>query len=129
MALPSSGQLAFSAIRQELTIAGYVGSYSLDAMSGMAGKFAPHATSEFYGYSSAPAETMDNFFGFYNVFYNGYNYTCTEQIIVGYSSLGKYYEGSGFSSPLNGYYGDETGIVYYYSNGYRYWSNGMCNFW
>ena len=48
MALPSSGQLSFSAIATEL---GAAGALSLRGMSALAGKSTPDAVSEFYGYS------------------------------------------------------------------------------
>lgn len=128
MALPSTGALAFSAIRQELTLAGYVGSYSLNAFDGMAfGGATPNYTSEFYGYSAAPAETIE----WYDWFSQTYNYgyfPCGEQILVGYSSLGRYYNGGDFNQPLDGYYGDSSGHVFYFSNGYKQWGAGWCEY-
>jgi hypothetical protein len=59
MALPSSGQLTFSAIATELGIAGY--SYigvDLRDMSSDAGFSTPDAISEFYGYSNVYTETQ-----------------------------------------------------------------------
>jgi hypothetical protein len=49
MALPSSGQLSFSAIAGELGVS--LSNVSLRSMSSTAGKSTPDAVSEFYGYS------------------------------------------------------------------------------
>lgn len=51
MALQSSGTIRITEIRSELGS----NSYSLTCLSGLAGKAAPHAMSEFYGYSAIPA--------------------------------------------------------------------------
>jgi hypothetical protein len=50
MALPSSGQLSFSAIAGELGVS--LSNVSLRSMSSTAGKSTPDAVSEFYGYSA-----------------------------------------------------------------------------
>lgn len=67
MALPSSGQLTFSAIATELGIAGY--SYNGVDMRGMssdAGFSTPDSISEFYGYSNAYTETQTVTVGYFN---------------------------------------------------------------
>jgi hypothetical protein len=50
MALPSSGQLSFSAIAGELGVS--LSNVSLRSMSSTAGKSTPDAVSEFYGYGA-----------------------------------------------------------------------------
>jgi hypothetical protein len=54
MALPSSGPLSISAIRnEEVNVGGFASSYSLRQLSANAGKSSPDSISEFYGYSAA----------------------------------------------------------------------------
>jgi len=54
MALPSSGPLSISAIRnEEVNNGGFASSYSLRTLSSQAGKSTPDSISEFYGYSAA----------------------------------------------------------------------------
>ncbi len=65
MALPSTGQLSFSAIATEL---GVSTPYSLRSMSSLAGKSTPDSVGEFYGYSAAPATALLTIYGdFYQV--------------------------------------------------------------
>lgn len=72
MALPSSGQLAFSAMATELGVAGAL---SLRGMSSLAGKSTPDSVGEFYGYSAAPATALLTIYGdFYGVPYVGDNF-------------------------------------------------------
>ena len=53
MALPSSGPLSISAIRnEEVNNGGFASSYSLRQLSSNAGKSTPDSISEFYGYSA-----------------------------------------------------------------------------
>jgi hypothetical protein len=59
MALPSTGQLSFSAIATEL---GVSTPYSLRSMSSLAGKSTPDSVGEFYGYSAAPATVTLNIY-------------------------------------------------------------------
>lgn len=67
MALPSSGQLTFSAIAIELGISGYqyIGC-DLRGMSSDAGFSTPDAISEFYGYSNVYTETQTVTVGYFN---------------------------------------------------------------
>jgi hypothetical protein len=54
MALPSSGPLSISAIRnEEVNNGGFASSYSLRQLSSNAGKSTPDSISEFYGYSAS----------------------------------------------------------------------------
>jgi hypothetical protein len=54
MALPSSGPLSISAIRNEqVNVGGFASSYSLRQLSANAGKSSPDAISEFYGYDAS----------------------------------------------------------------------------
>jgi hypothetical protein len=54
MALPSSGQLSISQIRNEqVNNGGFASSYSLRQLSANAGKSTPDAISEFYGYAAS----------------------------------------------------------------------------
>jgi hypothetical protein len=129
MALPSSGSLAFSQIRQELTINGYVGSYSLQGFDHMAfGGYAPYQVSEFFGYSAAPAESIQYYIPMYETWFMGYGYACSNWIQVGVSNLGKHYLWGGLGSPLNGNYADESGHVMMYSNGDSTYGQGWCEF-
>jgi hypothetical protein len=58
MALPSSGPLSISAIRnEEVNVGGLPSSYSLRTLSSQAGKSTPDSISEFYGYSAATIVT------------------------------------------------------------------------
>jgi hypothetical protein len=58
MALPSSGPLSISAIRNEqVNNGGFASSYSLRQLSANAGKSSPDAISEFYGYAANPIPT------------------------------------------------------------------------
>jgi len=67
MALPSSGQLTFSAIATELGIAGYQSNGAdLRGMSSDAGFSTPDNISEFYGYSNAYTETQTVTVGYFN---------------------------------------------------------------
>lgn len=69
MALPSSGQLSISQIRNEqVNNGGFASSYSLRQLSNNAGKSTPDAISEFYGYNACPA---------YGTYYNSYCEGCT----------------------------------------------------
>jgi hypothetical protein len=53
MALPSSGPLSISAIRnEEVNVGGMTSTYSLRQLSSQAGKSTPDSISEFYGYSA-----------------------------------------------------------------------------
>lgn len=56
MALPSSGPLSISQIRnEEVNNGGFASTYSLRQLSANAGKSTPDAISEFYGYNACPA--------------------------------------------------------------------------
>jgi hypothetical protein len=58
MALPSSGPLSLSAIRnEEVNVGGLSSTYSLRTLSSQAGKSTPDSISEFYGYSAATIVT------------------------------------------------------------------------
>lgn len=58
MALPSSGPLSISAIRNEqVNVGGLPSTYSLRQLSSQAGKSTPDAMSEFYGYAASPIPT------------------------------------------------------------------------
>ena len=58
MALPSSGPLSISAIRnEEVNVGGLPSTYSLRQLSSQAGKSTPDSISEFYGYSAATLVT------------------------------------------------------------------------
>jgi hypothetical protein len=58
MALPSSGPLSISAIRnEEVNVGGLPSTYSLRTLSSQAGKSTPDSISEFYGYSAATLVT------------------------------------------------------------------------
>lgn len=58
MALPSSGPLSISAIRnEEVNVGGLPSTYSLRQLSAQAGKSTPDSISEFYGYSASPIIT------------------------------------------------------------------------
>jgi hypothetical protein len=58
MALPSSGPLSLSAIRnEEVNVGGLSSTYSLRTLSSQAGKSTPDSISEFYGYSASPIIT------------------------------------------------------------------------
>ena len=73
MALPSSGQLTFSAIAAELGLSTSPG-VDLRGMSSDAGFSTPDAISEFYGYSNAYTETQTVTVG---TFYDGTAYVPT----------------------------------------------------
>lgn len=93
MALPSSGQLSFSAIAGEL---GAGSPYSLRSMSNTAGKSTPDSVSEFYGYSAAITYT----------YYTNYalNDPCDFSYFDIYSgSDGKYYVDLGTYSLMYNY--------------------------
>jgi hypothetical protein len=74
MALPSSGQLSISQIRNEqVNNGGYASSYSLRQLSINAGFSTPDAISDFYGYSAATnvfiSVHIPSYMGCYNYYY------------------------------------------------------------
>ena len=91
MALPSTGQLAFSAIATELGVAGAL---SLRGMSSLAGKSTPDSVGEFYGYSAGPATALLTIQGdFYAVPYVGDNFIqitdlATDTLVYEYFATG-----------------------------------------
>jgi hypothetical protein len=68
MALPSSGQLSFSAIYNEQVNGGCYegGAYSLREFSANAGFSTPDAVSEFYGYSCVTTYSLTLYYNFYS---------------------------------------------------------------
>ena len=59
MALPSSGPLSISQIRdEEVNNGGFASSYSLRQLSANAGKSTPDSISEFYGYAAGDADFL-----------------------------------------------------------------------
>ena len=85
MALPSSGQLSFSAIAGELTVS--LSNVSLRSMSNTAGKSTPDAVSEFYGYGVVTYTYYATW-----VLNDPCDYTYLDIV---YGSDGKYYVDSG----------------------------------
>lgn len=128
MALQSSGPISISQINAEVTA---TDSTSLTTLSTSVGKSAPHAMSEFYGYSACPS---------YGTFYTSY---CS-----GYSLYYRYHDGScgfydvfqygnaaecGYSAPTCYYfYASYDGYFDYYDcNGtwtseYFWYGRGVC---
>ena len=102
MALPSSGPLSISEIRnEEVNNGGFASTYSLRQLSANAGKSSPDSISEFYGYSAAPgavylyfnASGIPNDGTSFNIYYMDPN--------GNYTSLGTLSYGSNVSTTLN----------------------------
>jgi hypothetical protein len=51
-----------------------------------------------------------------------------ESIMVGQSDLGRWFRDADLNQPLNGYYGNSSGHVAYYYNGYQGSGNGWCEY-
>lgn len=127
MALPSSGQISISQIRDELI--GNGSSYSLRQLSAWAGKSTPDAMSEFYGYSAVmnlyidwtvPSSTTCYSyytFGAYVTSYTNVN-TDVNVTIDWYGDLGGYMSGT-----VTIYSGTSCGV------NYNVYSGGNINCW
>jgi len=77
MALPSSGPLSISQIRdEEVNNGGFASSYSLRQLSANAGKSTADSISEFYGYSAAHDVTITFYYPSYVGCYNNYYFAC-----------------------------------------------------
>jgi hypothetical protein len=78
MALPSSGPLSISAIRdEEVNNGGFASTYSLYQLSINAGKASPDAISEFYGYSASISVYINVYVPSYVGCYNYYTFAAT----------------------------------------------------
>lgn len=78
MALPSSGPLSISQIRdEEVNNGGFASTYSLYQLSINAGKASPDAISEFYGYSAVIVVYINAYVPSYVGCYNSYTFAVT----------------------------------------------------
>jgi len=78
MALPNSGPLSISEIRdEEVNNGGFASTYSLYQLSINAGKVSPDAISEFYGYSAVTTVYINAYVPSYVGCYNYYTFCAT----------------------------------------------------
>jgi hypothetical protein len=81
MALPSSGPLSISEIRnEEVNNGGFASTYSLYQLSINAGKASPDAISEFYGYSASISVYINVYVPNYVGCYNYYTFAATSSL-------------------------------------------------
>jgi len=124
MALPSSGPLSISEIRnEEVNVGGLSSTYSLRTLSSQAGKSTPDSISEFYGYSAATLVTSGlalnldaNSYsgtGTWNDL-SGNGFTATKQGTLPFTSAGdlSYFTFNGGANYLSGNAGLNTATTY-----------------
>ena len=127
MALPSSGQISISQIRNELNPV-YGSSYSLRQLSSWAGKSTPDAMSEFWGYSPAVTVSINTVLPTYVGCYNYYGFTAFTNTAVNTDVTVTIYWygdlGGQFNSTVTIYNGTTCGDNYNAYSGGRIYCGG-----
>ena len=120
MALPSSGQISISQIRNELNPV-YGSSYSLRQLSSWAGKSTPDAMSEFWGYSPTHDVTITFYYPSYVGCYNNYYFAATSNEALSTNlTITMYWYGDlggAFNGSVTIYSGAACGSNYYVNSG------------
>ena len=115
MALPSSGPLSISAIRdEEVNNGGFASTYSLYQLSINAGKASPDAISEFYGYSATTTVYINAYTPGYVGCYNYYTFAATSSNASNTTAIpvnSTLIVSIGWNGDLGGYFSGQVNII------------------
>lgn len=115
MALPSSGPLSISAIRdEEVNNGGFPSTYSLRELSLNAGKVIPDAISEFYGYSAITTVYINSYTPGYVMCYTNYTFAATASNASNTSDIpvnGALIVSIGWNGDLGGFFNGSVNIT------------------